>query len=1647
MQRGPGDANSTPLGPVPSSPFGSGGSSLRNPPRESSSSSRPPFGPCSDCGGPHDFDYCPRNRNGHRFVESAERYLGTGKAPPRAPKLEGDTRQVRRLTVDSYGAKEIRIPLRVGRLDVWDGLADTGSHITFMDSAFYMQHRHQFPHPLQAKPRFEATDAGGKPMPITGTLWVNVTATDALTGRTLTRLCDIYVVRHLATPLLLGMDLLNRFYNTINLQTGTGTLISPARLPAEIYALRLAQDVTLPPHSYAEVRVRFDAAPYVEVGSTVHVSPLRVTGDRHGRFGRLRFPEHLRIQAGQKPGKVEYTLLIWNADSEYYSFQADAAIGEIAVVAPSQLDTSFSKEARHLRQPTRKGPLAPTRLETDFDVLCRLLRAGAPAVPPADPLQGGSPMDTSPDDPSPPQAPSASASSSSSSSSSSSAPVPEIPMGDAAPAATPLTDAEVEDIVRGCDINPALSASDRQQFEKVIRECARASAFADAAPPRPAVGVVHEIHLSNPAPLKQRAYRASPLKEKVISDTTRKLLAQGLITHSQSAWSSPVSLVPKHNGEMRMVIDYRRVNAQTIKDAYPIPLIEDCLNVCQNADFLSLIDIKDAYHHIEVALQARGITAFVTHEGLFEWKRMPFGLSNAPATFQRYVDMMLRDLIGKICAAFFDDCLVHSTGPLSVHLADVRKVLLRLASCNLQANFKKCKFGYKELLFVGHIISKGTLRPDPEKIRAVTEFPRPTGLTQLKSFLGLANYYHRYIPGFSKIAAPLYRLTRKAVPFDWSQEAILAFEDLKKALTSAPCLYAPNFRLPFIVQTDASKEGIGAVLVQQVDGEEHPVAYISRQLNKHEQNYSPTEWECLAVVWATGQFEHFLVDAPFTIVTDHAALQWLPTKRFQNARLMRWALALSEFSYTIQHRGGTANANADALSRSPLEHTAPSLDGPDPDAGKVAPSEKTPHFVRCAHLSCIPFDELPESHHVMQVQQQGERAKAEDGEVEWTLVNLSDLEVFGNAQREQADLQPLFGFLEHKHLPASFSKSDQDRLRRAAANYVLIPHSTCKHPLLYYQPAAPRRGFMALHPPTPRLVVPGSQRKGLLHLFHDMPTGGHYGVKGTFRKLYQAYYWDTLLTDVEAHVRACTICQTLKVQRRKLSAIPKRPEEPSRPWELVSMDYVGPFRTARQRSPDFEYILVAVDHFTHYAITIPMQRCDSASTARALMDELFCRHGVPARLIMDRGSSFNNALMLDVQKSLGISPHFTTAYHPQANGMVERLNGTLKELLRTLNKEVHGEWVEMLQAVTFSYNTKVSEATGFTPYFLVHGREAVTPATALAEAALADSDNPQDAPSYADDLISTVRDSHRFVNERLTALRASLTDRQNAIARTPGFNIGDCVYLANHKVDKQGKYIAVPESFKGPYVITEKTSDVTYLVQPYGKHRGLAKGPKTAHIEQLKPFDQLPHPTPLPESPDEAAPVAPPRPKGCARSKPPPPPTPNPVPKVHASGRLRDASLAASVPELTFPSSAPLTPPTATTKPAIALPRTGRRGNTGLGAVTATDHAELLQENGDFVMIPSSDTPAAPTTDAYTALGAHPPEAASEQAAVQAAGVQGPAAAALGRRRAAPRVDYYHAERKPVDPRPAIRYSRPAHYTLPSRKKAKKDGEEKEDSP
>lgn len=426
----------------------------------------------------------------------------------------------------------------------------------------------------------------------------------------------------------------------------------------------------------------------------------------------------------------------------------------------------------------------------------------------------------------------------------------------------------------------------------------------------------HHIDVGSSTPVKQRYHFVSPAIQAVLNKEVDDMLSRGVIEESKSSWSSPVLVVKKSNGKMRFCLDCRAVNKLTVKDAYPMPIIDGILASLHETVFISSIDLKDAFWQIELDPESRDKTAFtVPGRPLYQFRRMPFGLCNAPQTMCRLMDRVLPAELRQFVFVYIDDLLVVSEC-FDTHIERLKIVAKCLKEANLSINMAKSNFCMREIKYLGHIVGNGTIKPDPGKVEAITNFPPPRTVRQVRSFLGMCGWYQRYIAGYASIAAPITDLLKKNPRFKWTPEAQTAFDTLKTRLTSAPVLSHPDFTKPFVVQCDASNSGVGGVLYQVDDkGDEHPIAFMSQKLNGAQRNYSVTEQECLAAVLSLKKFRGYIEGMPFKVVTDHASLRWLMTQKDLNGRLARWSLKLQGYDFTIEHRKGSANIVPDALSR------------------------------------------------------------------------------------------------------------------------------------------------------------------------------------------------------------------------------------------------------------------------------------------------------------------------------------------------------------------------------------------------------------------------------------------------------------------------------------------------------------------------------------------------------------------------------------------------------------------------------------------------------------------------------------------------------------------------------------------------------------
>ncbi|MGH0153042.1 UNVERIFIED_CONTAM: hypothetical protein FKN15_023917, partial [Acipenser sinensis] len=382
-----------------------------------------------------------------------------------------------------------------------------------------------------------------------------------------------------------------------------------------------------------------------------------------------------------------------------------------------------------------------------------------------------------------------------------------------------------------------------------------------------------------------------------------------------SPWSSPIVMIAKRNGTWRFCNDFRQLNNVSKFDAYPMPRVDELIEKLGKEEYLTTLDLTKGYWQIPLTPDSREKTAFATPWGLFQYKVMPFGLHGAPATFQRLMDKILRPHV-EYASAYIDDIVIHSES-WKDHVQKVEAVLNSLREAGLTANPEKCFVGLKEAKYLGYVVGGGRIKPQLNKIDAIKNWPTPQTKKQVRAFLGLAGYYRRFVPEFSTITAPLSDLTKKAAPVKvkWSEAAETAFQTVIEILCNEPVLAVADFTKMFIVQTDASDVGLGAVLSQMKEGVEHPLMYLSRKLLPRERGYAVVEKECLAVKWAIESLKYYLLGRKFLLVTDHSPLKWMKENKERNARVTRWFLALQPYKFDIEHRRGSQNANADGLSR------------------------------------------------------------------------------------------------------------------------------------------------------------------------------------------------------------------------------------------------------------------------------------------------------------------------------------------------------------------------------------------------------------------------------------------------------------------------------------------------------------------------------------------------------------------------------------------------------------------------------------------------------------------------------------------------------------------------------------------------------------
>ena len=793
--------------------------------------------------------------------------------------------------------------------------------------------------------------------------------------------------------------------------------------------------------------------------------------------------------------------------------------------------------------------------------------------------------------------------------------------------------------------------------------------------------VPHEIHLKDERPINQPHRRIAPYLVKEVRNQIQSLLDKGIIRRSGSSYASPIVPVRKKDGRLRLCVDYRLLNDRTIRDLFPLPRIEESLQALGGASLFSSLDLAHGYFQVVLHPQAIPLTAFRVPWGLYEFLRLPQGLVNSPSTFQRVMEYVLGDMNLQQLLLYLDDILVFSSS-FEEHLVRLDEVFRRLIEAGLKLKGNKCQLFRNNVAYLGHIVSSKGIACDPGKVDRIRNWPTPRSREELASFLGLASYYRAFIPEFSKLASPLYSLRNtggKTVikPFEWTSEAESAFTMLKQVLTEAPILAYPRYDRDFVLEIDASLQGLGACLSQADDEDHlHPIAFASRGLRGAERNYpdySSFKLELLGLKWAVSEkFGELLMGHHCTVWTDNNPLTHLRTAKL-GATEQRWIAKLAPFDLDIRYRTGKSNKVADALSRSPLnslDQTLPSL------LSEITASSPIPLEVQA----------------VAATGEKGQSKSCNNGTPcvlpAYTSAQLADM------QQNDPILSKIWNRKAMGWLPGQDEPdADIHGLQGWLRDYDRI---VVRSGLLYRKLEDPVLG--SFH----QLLIPQQLKAILLESAHD--RWGHQGVSRTYALLKSRCHWPGMSSDVRKHVRHCVQCTISKAPVPKIRP-PMKHLLAFRPLELLAVDFL---KIDRGRG-GVEDVLTLTDGFTKWAQAIPCRDQTAATVARKLRDSWFSVYGIPARLHSDRGGSFEAEVIYELCRLYGIKKSRTSGYHPQGNGQTERFNKTLCGLIKSLDRKQRKNWPEMLSHLVFVYNTTPHRVTGLSPYLLMFGREPEIP--------------------------------------------------------------------------------------------------------------------------------------------------------------------------------------------------------------------------------------------------------------------------------------------------------------------------------------------------
>lgn len=881
-----------------------------------------------------------------------------------------------------------------------------------------------------------------------------------------------------------------------------------------------------------------------------------------------------------------------------------------------------------------------------------------------------------------------------------------------------------------------------------------------------------------------------PLSERqleALRDWLKDMLDTGKIRPSKSPAGAPILFVPKPHGRgLRLCVDYRGLNRVTILNRYALPLMNELRDRVSGAKFFTKIDLKAGYNLVRIRAGDEWKTAFRTRYGHYEFLVMPFGMANAPATFQAMMNEIFRDLLDNGVIVYIDDILIY-TETEQEHKTLVLEVLKRLSDENLAVAIDKCEWHKQSTEFLGYIISVDGISMSQDKVKTILEWARPKNLKDVQSFLGFANFYRRFIEGFSRICKPMTDSTRDGgKKFEWTTECEAAFETLKTRFTTAPILCHYDSKLKCVMETDASDFAIGAILSQvSSDGRLHPVAFMSRKMDKAEINYEIHDKEMLAIVAGFKQWRRYLEGAshPIEVFTDHKNLEYFATSRTLNRRQARWAQELAAYDFKIIYRAGSKNGKPDALSRRSEFR---------PEGGDSDENQPIHTLLRPDQLVT-------------------DRSEGGVGRISSARLLAMNRVTFAPAFIKQI---------------AALGQKDPVWIKKfgEATENNGEKHVTLLDGALYYRN---------------RLWIPDDNtlRLSIAENDHDSKIAGHMGQDKTLEMIKRNFYWPNMDDWIIDYVSSCDNCQRNKALKHKRFGFLQPLEVAFAPWQSISMDFI----TDLPDSEGYVSIWVIVDRFTKMSHFIPLREGEktSGACARIFVKEIWRAHGLPSDIVSDRDSRFTSQFWQDLHTLLNVKLRMSTAFHPQTDGQTERVNQTVEAYVRAFCCYEQNDWSQMLPMAEFAYNNSVTSATGMSPFYANYGYHPSTNWPVEAEVR-----NPA-SKIYS----HWLKNVHDFcaASLRQTQERMGKYHDQKAMA-APEFSVGDLVMLNGKNITTRRPTRKFDNRSQGPFriarVIPGGMACELKLPTSWKIHN-------TFHVSLLEPYRKSSIPTRAQPDPDE----------------------------------------------------------------------------------------------------------------------------------------------------------------------------------------------------